>query len=75
MVAAGDVPRDLQALGLEALLRALEQAGVARERGERAARGRRLVRVPEGAVAIDRRAAVVVVVGDAGVEAGGDARR
>ena len=36
VVAAGDVPRHLQALGLERVLRALEQARVARERGVRA---------------------------------------
>ena len=40
--------------GRERLLRALEQAGIARERGVRAAGRRGLVRVPEAAVAVGR---------------------
>ena len=72
VVAAGDVPRHLQALGRErasARARAARDSAGTRRTGRRA---RRVVRVPEAAVAVGRDAAVVVVVGDAGVQAGGD---
>ena len=71
VVAAGDVPRHLQARGRERLLGALEQARDSAGTRRTGRRPARLVRIPEAGVAVGRRAAVVVVVGHAGVVAGG----